>query len=156
MTCTWRPASGVAGGGDRTGECLAFAGGHLDDVACQHPQGALQLNVERAQAGRALGGLAGDRQELRDVGGFGQVVEVEQLRGLAQLLVVELGGLLVELGRVAAPRVIERFWSCRCWRPAASRSGPLMPAGSSSAVSLRLGLRAHVYGTRRHDACCDP
>ena len=58
---------GVPGGSDRTGQCLALAGGHLDDVACQHPQRAEQLDVERPQPGRALGGLAGDREELRDV-----------------------------------------------------------------------------------------
>ena len=32
---------------------------------------------------------------------FGQVVEVQQLGGLAQLLVVEVGGLLVEVRGVA-------------------------------------------------------
>ncbi len=58
---------GVPGGSDRTGQCLALAGGHLDDVAGQHPQRAEQLHVEGAQPGRALGSLAGDREELRDV-----------------------------------------------------------------------------------------
>ena len=32
--------------------------------------------------------------------GFGQPVQIQQFGGLAQLLVVEIGGLVVELGRV--------------------------------------------------------
>ena len=95
-TCTCRPAERVAGRGDRTGQGLALTGGHLDDVAGQHAQRAEQLNVERPQPGRPLGGLPGDRQELRDVLGFGEVVELEQPGRLAQLLVVEVGGLAVE------------------------------------------------------------
>ena len=90
---------GIARRRDRAGQRLAFTGGHLDDVAGQHPQRALQLDVERPQRGGALGGLAGDRQELRDVVGLGQILEIQQLRGLAQLLVVEVGGLLVKLRR---------------------------------------------------------
>ncbi len=92
---------GVPGGGDRTGQRLALAGGHLDDVAGQHPQRAQQLHVERPQPGRALGRLAGDREELRDVLRVCEVFEVQQLGGLAQLLVVEVGGLVVEVGRRA-------------------------------------------------------
>ena len=42
------PAERVAGRGDRTRQRLTFTGGHLDDVACHHPQRALQLDVERA------------------------------------------------------------------------------------------------------------
>ena len=47
----------------------------------------------------------------------------EQLRGLAQLLVVEAGGLLVELGRGAHLGPSTGPGPCRCWRRAASRSG---------------------------------
>ena len=92
-------ADRVSGGGDRTGERLALTGGHLDDIAGQHAQRAEQLHVERPQRGGPFGRFPGDRQELRDVGRIGQVVEVQQLRGLAQLFVVELGGLLFELRR---------------------------------------------------------
>ena len=87
----------VTGGRDRAGQRLALAGGHLDDVACQHPQRAEQLDVERTQPGRAFGGLAGDREELRNVLRLGEILEVQQLGGLLQLLVVEAGGLRVEL-----------------------------------------------------------
>ena len=91
----------VARGCDRTRERLALTGGHLDDIACEHAQRAEQLDVERAQPGRALGGFARDREELRDVLRLGEILEVQQLGGLAQLLVVEVGGLLVELRRGA-------------------------------------------------------
>ena len=66
-------ADRVAGRGDRTRQRLALTGGHLHDVAGQHPQRALQLHVERPQRGGPFGGLPGDRQELRDVGGIGEV-----------------------------------------------------------------------------------
>ena len=79
----------VAGGGDRSGQRLALAGCHFDHVAGQHAQRAEQLHVERPQPGGSFGGFAGDGQELRDVVGFGEVVEVEQAGGFAQLLVVE-------------------------------------------------------------------
>jgi len=95
------PAARVAGRRDRTRQRLTFTSRHLNHVAGQHPLRAMQLDVERLQRGGPLGRLAGDRQELRDVRRFGQIVEVQQLRGLAQLLVVKVGGLLVELRRVA-------------------------------------------------------
>jgi hypothetical protein len=100
------PRKGVAGGCDRAGERLALAGGHLDDISRQHPESAEQLHVERSQAGRALGGLAGDREELRDVGGLREVLEVQQLGGLLQLLLVEVGGLVVEV--LGCPHLRER------------------------------------------------
>ena len=87
----------VAGGGDRAGQRLALAGGHLDDIARQHPQCAEQLNVERPQPGRELGCFARDRKELRNVLRLGKVFEVQQLGGLLQLLLVEVGGLSFEL-----------------------------------------------------------
>ncbi len=87
----------VARRGDRAGQCLALAGGHLDHVTSQHPQGAEQLDVERPQRGGAFGGLAGDREELWNVVRFGEVLQVEQLRRLPQLLLVEVGSFLVEL-----------------------------------------------------------
>ena len=90
-------ADRIARRGDRTRQRLALTRGHLHDVACQHPQRALQLYVERPQRGGPFGGFSGDRQELRDVGGIGEAAELQQLGGLQQLLVVEIGGLLVEL-----------------------------------------------------------
>ena len=150
-------AERVAGGGDRAGQRLALTGGHLDDVAGQHPQRTEQLDVERTQAGRPLGRLPGDRQELRDVGGFGEVVEVEQLRGLAQLLVVEVGGLLVEFGRGAAPRPSTGSGSSRCWRRAASRSGCSACAGLSVlgvvATVQRYAARSPIRASLRGRAC---
>ncbi len=93
------PADGVAGRRDGARQRLALTRCHLDDVACQHPQRALQLNIERAKVGRPFRGLPGDRQELRDVIGLGHGLEVQQLCGLAQLFVVEVGRLLVEVRR---------------------------------------------------------
>ena len=75
-------AERVAGRGDRARQRLALTGRHLDHVAGQHPKRALQLDVERLQRGGPLGRLAGDGQELRDVRGLGQVVEIQQLGGL--------------------------------------------------------------------------
>ena len=92
-------AQRVTGRGDRSGQRLALTGRHFDDVAGQHPQRAEQLHVERPQPGGPFGGFACDGEELRDVVGVGQVVEVEQAGGFAQLLVVEPGGFLVILGR---------------------------------------------------------
>ena len=86
----------VAGGGDRAGQGLALTGGHFDHVAGQHAQRPEQLHVERPQPGGPFGGFPGDREELRDVVGLGEIVEVEQPGGLAQLLVVEAGGFLVD------------------------------------------------------------
>ena len=97
-------ADRVPGRRDRTGQRLTLAGGHLDDVTGQHAQRAEQLHVERAQRGGAFGRFPGYCQKLRDVRRFGQVLEAQQLCGLAQLLIVELGGLLVELRRGAHPR----------------------------------------------------
>ena len=68
---------GVAGCGDRTGQGLALARGHLDDVACQHPQRGLQLYIDGAQRCRALSCLAVYRDELGYVGGVGQVFELK-------------------------------------------------------------------------------
>ena len=94
-------AERVAGRGDRARQRLALAGGHLDDVAGQHAQRAQQLNVERPQlvarseASRAMARNWGMSRRL------GKLVEFQQLGRLAQLLVVERGGLVVELGRGA-------------------------------------------------------
>ena len=82
MTCTLAAADGISGRRDRARERLALTGGHLDDVAGQHPQRGLQLHVERSQGWSSGGCLAGDRQELRDVGGVGEVVQLQQLGGL--------------------------------------------------------------------------
>ena len=92
-------AQRVAGRGDRSGQRLALTGCHFDDVAGQHPQRPEQLHVERPEPGGPFGGFPRDGEELRDVVGLGQVVEVEQAGGFAQLLVVEPGGFLVILGR---------------------------------------------------------
>ena len=100
MTCTCAAAERVPGGRDRAGQRLALTGGHLDDVAGQHPQRAEKLDVEGSQAGVSLGRFAGDREELWDVFGVREVLEFKQLRSLAQLLVVEIGGLFVERGRL--------------------------------------------------------
>ncbi len=89
----------VAGSGDGSGQGLALTGCHFDHVAGQHPQRAEQLHIERPQPGGPFTGFSGDGQELRDVVGLGQVVEVEQAGGFAQLFVVEPRGLLVVLGR---------------------------------------------------------
>ena len=115
---------GVPGGGDRAGQGLALAGGHLDDVARQHPQRAEQLNVERAQRrsrarrprGRSRGtaGCPSTRRGLRGCSSFG---------GLLQLLVVEVGGLVVEVGRGAHLRPSSGPDPCRYWRRATSRIG---------------------------------
>ena len=87
----------IPGGRDGPRQRLAFTGGHLDDVTGEHPQCAEQLDIERAQAGGALGGLAGYREELRDVLRIGQVLELQQRGRLAHLLVAEVGGLGGEL-----------------------------------------------------------
>ena len=83
----------VAGGRDRTGQRLALTGGHLDDVAGEHPQRAQQLDVEGTECGGPFRRLPGDGEELADVARVGEVVEQQQLGGLLQLLVVEVAGL---------------------------------------------------------------
>ena len=88
----------VAGRGDRTGERLALAGTHLNDVPGHHAQRAEQLNVEGAQPGGTFGGHPRDGQELRCVGRFGQILEVQQLGCPGQLLGFETLGLVTELG----------------------------------------------------------
>ena len=92
-------AQRVAGGGDRTGQSLTLTGGHLDDVAVEHAQGAQQLNIERALVNGPLGGLTHYRQELADVLGFDALGQVEFLGRLGELFVGEVLGLLVVLLR---------------------------------------------------------
>src|SRR5690606_19272555 len=87
----------VAGGGDRSGQRLALTGGHLDHVAGQHPQRGQQLDVERPHLAGPFGGHPGDRQELRDVGRVGQILQLQEFDSLLQLVGVQRGGLLVEL-----------------------------------------------------------
>ena len=90
---------GVSGRRDGAGQRFALTGGHLDHVAGEHAQRAEQLHIERPQARRPFGRFPGDGEELRDVVGFGEIVEVEQPGRLAQLLVGEAGGFLVVLRR---------------------------------------------------------
>ena len=92
--------NGIARGRDRAGQRFPLTGGHLDHVAGQHAQGTEQLHIKWPQPGRPFGGFPGDRQELRDVVGLGEIGQVEQARRLAQLFVVEVGGILVEVRRV--------------------------------------------------------
>ena len=93
------PGERVSGGRDRAGEGFALTGGHLDHVAGQHAQGAEQLHVKWPEPGRPFRRFPGDREELRDVLGLREIVEVEQAGRLAQLLVAEVGGFLVVLRR---------------------------------------------------------
>ena len=89
----------IARRGDGAGQRLALSGGHLHDVAGHHPQRTEQLDIERTEPGHPVGGLTGDRQELRHVGGLGEIAEFEELGRLGELRVVEALGLLVELRR---------------------------------------------------------
>ena len=87
----------VARRSDPTRERLAFTGGHFNHVAGHHPQRAQQLHVEGAQPGGPLGGLPRDGQELRDVRGVGEPLEMQQLGCLRELFGIEAGGLVGEL-----------------------------------------------------------
>ena len=80
----------MADRGDGAGERLALTGGHLDDVALQEPEGALQLDVERPQVDGAVGGFPDQGEELRAVRGLLGDVEFLGLR--AERVVGEFGG----------------------------------------------------------------
>ena len=88
-------AVGREAGRQRASEGLALTSGHLDHVAGEHAQGPEQLHVKWTERGRPLARFPGDREELRDVGGLREIVEVEQPSRLAQLLVAKTGGFLV-------------------------------------------------------------
>ena len=89
------PLEGVARGGDRPRERLALACGHLDHVAGEHPQCALQLHVERPQVDRAGGGLPRQSEESRlivsgvtekrePVGGVGELGIIQSRRPVVE------------------------------------------------------------------------
>ena len=141
----------VAGGGDRAGERLALTGGHLDHVASQHAQRAQQLNVERPQPRCPLARLAGDRKELRDVFGFGEVLEVEQPGRLAQLLVVEIGGLVVVLRRGGDLR--ERAALVLFGAGAEQAPKPAAQTAGLGAGGLRHRSTVRGWAFRRERAC---
>ena len=78
--------------GQRTGQRLALAGGHLDHVALQQAQCALQLDVEGAHPDGAVGDLAQAGQQLwrviAVVAGAGDEIGVRQFLQLR----LECGG----------------------------------------------------------------
>ena len=97
------PLKRVAGSGDGAGKSLAFASGHLHDIAREHAQRALQLDVEWAQADRALRSLPGQGQELGGIRS-GIAVEVERVRGVGELARVQPSSPRVEFrGGVDGP-----------------------------------------------------
>ena len=100
-----RPAGQrVPGRGQRAGQRLALAGGHLGHVPVEHDQRAEQLHVERAFAQRAASRLAPDRAELGVVAGVagqagqvrvshvGEFLLARRDRGQQALIAAQVGG----------------------------------------------------------------
>ena len=72
----------------RPGEGLALARRHLHDVAGEHAQRALELDVERPQPHRPVGGLPGQCEEAGEV--LGRIPEeLQVVRRVRELAVVQ-------------------------------------------------------------------